>query len=174
MKNIEDAREFHMNRSVLYSLVLLLMLGLIFSLTGCGSKNSVSLASLEKDMLAADTSLPEMKTVNNKSEDAEGLFSYLSDTAYKKIDAFFLSYSAEGLADEIAVVRVKKANDVTEVADSLNTHIENRKNLFRSYNKDQLERAEKAVLFTNGKDVVLIISDNPSLVKGAYEKAKTE
>lgn len=146
---------------------------LILGISGCASHstNSVPVVTLQEKLLAVDTSLPEMITVNHETENAAELFSSLSDVDYGKVDSYFLSYSSEGLADEVAVVRVKSSSDVKMVEDSLKEHVQKRVNLFQSYRADQVNRAENAVVFSNGNDVVLIISDQSGTVKNAYEEA---
>ena len=141
---------------------------------GCGSnnkssKNQTSVVTFEKDILAADSSLPDMTTVDSDSEEADSLFAYLSDVDYSKIHSYFLSYSSDGLADEVAVIRVKDTSDVDEVKESVEDHIRGRVNFYKSYDVTQVDRAEDALIFTNGNDVVLIVSDNPKDIKSAYK-----
>ena len=140
---------------------------------GCGAaatSATVSMYDLFKEMLAADSSLPDMTTVSSNDDAAESNFSYLSDLDYSKVDSYFLSYSSEGKADEIAVIAVKDTNDVNEAKSTLEAQVDSRKKLYETYDTDQVERVNKAVVFTSGQYAVLIISDNSSEVKSAFEK----
>nr|MCR5784526.1 DUF4358 domain-containing protein [Eubacterium sp.] len=128
----------------------------------------VSMYDLSKAMLAADETLPDMTTVSSNDEDAENLFGYLSDLEYDKVDSFFLSYSSEGLADEIAVIAVKDAADVEEAKKTLDAQVENRLNTYTQYDPSQVDRVENAVVFTTGRYAVLIICDGDEAVKDAF------
>lgn len=152
---------------------LICVFALVFAFYGCSAKTaSVGIYDLQKAMLAADDSLPEMKTVNSSSENAQSLFSYLCDLDYSKVDSFFLSYCADGKkADEIAVVRLKNANDAQQTQDLINEHVQKRVSLYKTYGPDQVKRAQKAQVFSESNCVVLIICDNQSAVKSAFESA---
>lgn len=147
-------------------LVLSLVLG------GCGgtAKETVSMYDLRQVMLAADSELPEMKSVSSSDSDAESLFAYLAEMDYKKVDSFFLSYSSEGLADEIAVIALKDIADVSIAKKALEEHVDSRRKLYQQYEPSQAIRVDKAVLFTRDQYVVLIISEKADAVKSAFER----
>lgn len=150
----------------------LLLCALMAACSGGGeSSDQVSIYDLQTSMLAADSSLPEMLTVNSAGADGEEMFSHLSDVDYGKVDGFFLSYSAAGLADEVAVVRMKQAADVKEMESSLRAHVDSRVKLFQNYQPDQRQRAEGAVIFTRGNYAVLVISDNAQQIRAAFEQS---
>lgn len=143
-------------------------------LTACGEKPketapTVSMYDLGKAMTSADETLPEMTNVNSNAENAQELFAYVSDMDYEKTDGFFLSYSAEGKADEIAVIAVKDATNVTEAETSLKDHLDSRVKLYTQYDPSQVQRANSALVFTSGRYAVLIICDNSDKVKEAFE-----
>lgn len=155
-----------------YILFILVILILINSLAGCGQKKvtaTVSMYDLQTAMLSADSTLPDMSSVNGSSEDAAELFAYLSDLSYDKVETYFLAYSTEGKADEIAVIAVKDAANVGEAEKSLDACVEKRRKLYEQYDPTQTERVEKALVFTNGQYAVLIICDKASDVKEAFE-----
>ena len=149
----------------------------LLCITGCGEKETAGVAldlnTLQTDMFAADTTLPEMTVVSSEDGDAELNFSYLSDLDYNLIDSYFYGYAADGTAPEMAVVKVKDTQAVVTVMDSLKEHIESRKGTFQEYSPDQVELVEKAVLIHQDAYVALIISDKSGLVqkvfKGAFE-----
>lgn len=142
-----------------------------FMLMACNnsSANSVSIYDLQTTMLQSDNTLPDMITVNSNTENAGELFQYISDMDYDKVDGFFLGYSSEGLADEVALIRVKSSSDVETAYSSLQKHVEKRVNLYRTYDPTQTSRAESALVFKNGNYAILIISDNASDIKKAFE-----
>ena len=120
-------------------------------------------------MLSADKSLPEMKTVTDKDENAADLFGYLSDFDYDKVEAYFLSYAADGQSYEIAVVALKDADDAEALKSTLKKHCKNRVNLYQSYAPDQVRRAEAAELAVSGGYVALIMCDDQEAVKKAFQ-----
>ena len=90
------------------------------------------------------------------------------------MEDFLLSYSAEGKADEIAVIAVKDPADAEEAAETLRAHLEQRLTLFRQYTPDQVSRAEKALVFTQDQYAVLLICDGNQDVKAALEDFLTQ
>lgn len=129
----------------------------------------VSMYDLQKDMLAKDDSIPEMMTVSGSDEKADELFAYLSDIDYEKVEGYYLAYAADGSAYEIAVVALRDESEVPALKESLKKHVEGRVNLYKSYAPDQVERAEKALITDSGRYVALIMCEDQSAVKAAFE-----
>lgn len=153
--------------SVMLALVVLLQ-------CGCGgtkTSDTVSMYDLRQTMEAADTSLPEMLNASSADENAADQFAYISDLDYNKVDSFFLSYAKEGTADEIAVVAVKDVNDIDEAKQSLETHRQNRRKLLDQYEPEEVKRIDDGLVFAKDQYAVLIICDDASAVKAAFEKA---
>ena len=161
-------------------LVVLFFLGI----TACSRENPtstvdaanepVSLYSLQSSMLEADKNLPDMTSVSSSNDNAEDLFSYLSDYDYEKVDGYFLAYSSEGLADEIAVVRLKNKSDVAGMIKSLEEHVDGRRKLYESYQPNQVNRVENALLLNEDNYAVLIIGHDQQAIKAAFENMTTE
>ena len=144
---------------------------LAFSLCACGEKTkSIDMQELEKSMLSADKSLPEMKVTGSWEENAEKAFSYISDLEYNKIHGFFLAYAADGMAYEIAVVQLKDKSDASDMADSLREHVQSRVQMYKTYEPEQVQRAESAVVKTDGDCVLLIMSDTPQNAETAFKE----
>lgn len=154
--------------------VLLSATILVAGFCGCGKKEApqarVDMERLEEAMMAADDTLPEMKSISSRQEDGEELFSALSDVDYDKVQDYFFCYAAEGTASEFAVIFVKEEEDVSEVEQSLRDHIESRKLSYQNYAPDQVEVAEKALVFSNGNYVAYVMHKSPSYIKAAFEK----
>ena len=148
------------------------MLALVVLLQcGCGgtkTSDTVSMYDLRQTMEAADKSLPEMLNASSADENAADQFAYISDLDYDKVDSFFLSYAKEGTADEIAVVAV---NDIDEAKQSLETHRQNRRKLLDQYEPEEVKRIDDGLVFAKDQYAVLIICDDASAVKAAFEKA---
>ena len=123
---------------------------------------------LSKAMCAADDTLPEMSRISSSDTNAAELFSYFSKMDYEKVDAYFLSYSAAGTAEEIGVIALKDEKDADACKKSLDDHVQDRVNLYKTYAPEQVQRAEKAVIVTAGRYVALIMSDKKDAVTEAF------
>lgn len=144
---------------------------LLLSLCACGEKTkSIDMQALENSMVSADKTLPEMKVSGSWDENAEKAFSYISDLEYNKIHGFFLAYAADGMAYEIAVVQLKDKSDASAMADSLREHVQSRVQMYKTYEPQQVQRAESAVVKTDGDCVLLIMSDAPQNAETAFKE----
>lgn len=141
-------------------------------LCACAGEDTkeLSMYELEKSMLAADDSLPEMKTVGSWEDNAENAFAYLSDLDYGKVRGYFLAYAADGMAYELAVVQLKDKSDAEALADSLNEHVQTRVQMYKTYEPNQVQRAENALIKTDGDCVLLIMSDAPQKSESAFKE----
>lgn len=144
---------------------------LSLSLCACGEKTkSIDMQALENSMVSADKTLPEIKVSGSWDENAEKAFSYISDLEYNKIHGFFLAYAADGMAYEIAVVQLKDKSDASAMADSLREHVRSRVQMYKTYEPQQVQRAESAVVKTDGDCVLLIMSDAPQNAETAFKE----
>lgn len=144
---------------------------LLLSLCACSkTSEKLDMFELQKCMVAADKTLPEMKISGSWDENAEKAFSYLSDLEYNKIHGFFLAYAADGMAYEIAVVQLKAKADAAELTESLRGHVETRAQMYRTYEPEQVQRAESASVETIGDCVLLIMSDAPDMARTAFNE----
>lgn len=141
------------------------------SLCACGEKTQkIDMYELQRSMVSADKSLPEMKISGSWDENAEKAFSYISDMEYNKIHGFFLAYAADGMAYELAVVQLKDKSDAGAMEDSLNEHVQTRVRMYKTYEPEQVQRAENAVVKTVGDCVLLIMSDSPENAETAFKE----
>lgn len=141
------------------------------SLCACGEKTQkIDMYELQKSMVSADKSLPEMKISGSWDENAEKAFSYISDMEYNKIHGFFLAYAADGMAYELAVVQLKDKSDAGAMEDSLNEHVQTRVRMYKTYEPEQVQRAENAVVKTVGDCVLLIMCDSPENAETAFKE----
>lgn len=146
-------------------------LAMCLSVCACGEKTQkIDMYELQKSMVSADKSLPEMKISGSWDENAEKAFSYISDMEYNKIHGFFLAYAADGMAYELAVVQLKDKSDAGEMEDSLNEHVQTRVRMYKTYEPEQVQRAENAVVKTVGDCVLLIMSDSPENAEMAFKE----
>lgn len=156
--------------------LIVAILCMVISVTGCQNtekqqEQTVDLQQLEKDMLAADTTLPKMDICSSEDSDAELNFLMLSEESYDMVEEYFYAYAADGSAQEIAVVRVKDPADVAVMMSSLSDHIDTRTGTMREYAPEQATLTEQAVLTREGSYITLIISEKNGLVQQAFEEA---
>ncbi len=162
-------------RNIIGSALCIAMCGMC--MTGCGSQErqpAVSMYDLSRAMMEADDTLPDMSYVSSSDENAADLFTYLSDLEYDLVDSYFLSYSSEGRADEIAVIALKDADDAAKAKASIEAHVNDRVHMYEQYDPSQTGRAENALIFTKDQYAVLIISDRQNDVKSAFDAFLTE
>ena len=160
-------------------LALALVVVMVLMMTACGGGNEQALkdvpsADLAKAMAEAESSLPDMTTATEEDPEPEILLQSVTDMEFDKFDAFFITYSNEGLADEIVVLRVKDEKDVEDAAAALEDHQQKRSAMYSTYDPTQVERVDNGIVFTEGKYAVLIVTEHPTDVQAAFEKAVTD
>ncbi len=163
-----------MKKGIRQKVLGFLLVAMVYCLTGCGNNTqgttTVSMYDLCQVMEEADASLPEMLYASSSEENADDLFSHVSDMDYEKVDSFFVSYSKEGKADEIVVVAVKDPADIEEAKKSLMAHKEDRYKLLEQYEPKEVSRIDDGIIFTEKQYAVLIICDDANSVRHAFEK----
>jgi predicted small secreted protein len=149
--------------TILWTLLLVLLLT---ACGGTGSSAGQDPIELGKAMTEAAQDLPAMSTVTSQDEDGAELFRYLSDLDYEKVDGYYFSYATAGTAEEIAVIRLKSADDADEAKASLERHREDRLGIFEFYDPEQAPMAEDGEIRSQGNMVVLAFCQNPEEVAG--------
>lgn len=155
---------------------LVCVLLLTACMAGCGAQTTaqeagaaVDMQALQESMLAADTTLPEMKVVTGDDEQAELNFTAFSDLDYDRVQDYFYAYAADGDSQEIAVVQLKDAGDAAALMNSMKDHLEDRRGALTAYAPDQLPLVDHAVVKQKGNLVAMIISEKSGLVQQAFE-----
>lgn len=159
--------------------VVLLLTILSLFLTACGKKADVKvveLTNVKNEMQKAAESLPKMSLISGKDENAKKNIVYLTNIDYEKIEDYFFLYAQLGAdntitANEIAVILLKDEADSEDVVKDLKSYVESRVALFKQYQPEEVERAEKALVFKEGRYAVMIMCDEQDAVKDAFEKA---
>ena len=157
--------------------VLVCVLLLTACMAGCGAQTTaqeagaaVDMQALQESMLAADTTLPEMKVATSDDEQAELNFSAVSDFEYDRVQSYFYAYASDGGSQEIAVVQLRDAGDAAALMNTLQTHLEERRGALTAYAPDQLPLVDHAVIKQKGNLVAMIISEKSGLVQKAFEE----
>ena len=146
------------------------------AICGCGAKETVQekgvavdMQALQKSMLAADTTLPEMKVATSDDEQAELNFTAFSDFDYDRVQSYFYAYAADGGSQEVAVVELKEAGDAAVLMNTMQDHLEDRRGALTAYAPDQLPLVDHAVIKQKGQLVAMIISEKSGLIQQAVE-----
>ena len=155
---------------------LICVLTLSAGIAGCaekktaqGNESAVDMQALQESMLAADTTLPEMKVATSDDEQAELNFSAFSDFEYDRVQSYFYAYAADGGTQEVAVVQLKDAGDAAALMNTLKDHLEDRRGALAAYAPDQLPLVDHAVIKQKGALVTMIISEKSGLIQQAFE-----
>lgn len=163
-------------RKIGYKLTALICaLLLTAGLAGCGSGKTaqedpaVDMQALQETMLAADTTLPEMKVATSDEEQAELNFTVFSDFSYERVQSYFYAYAADGGSQEIAVVQLKDVADAAALMNSMQAHLEDRRGALAAYAPDQITLVDHAVIKQRGSLVAMIVSEKSGLVQQAFE-----
>ena len=149
-------------------LMTLIAAALLFAACGEKTAPTVSLYDLTRDMCAADHALPSMSSISSSDEKAAELFTYFADFDYEKVDAYYLTYAADGAPFELGVIALKDAGDVKACEDALKAHIEGRVNLYKSYAPDYVPQAEQADVLTEGRYVALVMCKDRTAAGQAF------
>lgn len=163
-------------RKIYYQLTALAcVLLLTAGMTGCGGKETaqedpaIDMQALQESMLAADTTLPEMKVATSDDEQAELNFTAFSDFSYERVQSYFYAYAADGGTQEIAVVQLKDVADAAALMNSMQAHLEDRRGALTAYAPDQITLVDHAVIKQKGNLVAMIISEKSGLVQQVFE-----
>lgn len=140
-------------------------------LSACGSSGQVSESASEmvSAMVSADASFPEYTLLTSDDADAELNFTSLSDFSYSKVAEYAYAYSSEGLAEEVAVVRLKDSSDAASFMNTLTKHVESRIGTMEAYAPDQVSVLENHILTHEGAYVCLIVSEKNGLQKSVFQ-----
>ena len=156
--------------------VLVGVLLLTACMAGCGAQTTaqeadaaVDMQALQESMLAADTTLPEMKVVTGSDEQAELNFCAFSDFDYDRVEDYFYAYAADGGSQEIVVVELKDAGDAAALMNTIQSHLEDRRGALTAYAPDQLPLVDHAVVKQKGRLVTMIIAEKSGLIQQAFE-----
>jgi hypothetical protein len=148
-------------------------------LGGCGGKNEnsgdstdaqpVDCAALVNDMMAADTTLPEMTVVTDADEKGELNFGGFSDFDYDRVAGYAYAYATDGGSQEIAVIRLKDSGDAAALMSTLKDHLGLRRGALGEYAPDQLTLIEHAVVRQKDDLVAMIICEKSGLAQQVFD-----
>jgi len=139
------------------------------ALTGCSGKKeeAKNLSAVEiGEKIKQAVNLDEMKEGDNDK------LQKLYDISADEIENFVLYVAPTNLkADEVAVIKVKDANDVESVKEKLSKRVEEQGKSFKDYLPDEYFLIEKHVLKTKDNYVLLAISKDADKIESAFDEA---
>ena len=150
--------------------VILLAVCLCACSGGEKGKEKVSMYELNKALSAATEKFKDMTYASSEDPNPEEIFENISSMDYSKVESFFINYATNGTgnADEIAVIQVKKSDDLTEARKELEAHVSKRIALYSTYDKSQLKKLEAARIETEGNCAALIVCDDADKLSNAF------
>jgi len=163
-----------MKKKLAFLLVLLLS---IFSFSACSNgdskatrENSVTIEpdiNAIKEQIENEIEFPEM--VDATKENFEFLYDDIDD---ESVEEFSLIYAGSGgYSDEIAVIKVKSAEDIKNVEIVMLDRVEKRLNDFKGYAPLEYEKLSNAVVTINGDFAFLAVCDNPDKAEKIFNDA---
>lgn len=152
---------------IIINLILSLLTGCS---TGSGSTADIDLDTFRDAMLSAASDMPKMEYTDSDNANAEDLFTNLSSLEYVKVKEYFYYYSAEGTADELAVIRLKSSSDVKSAESSLQKHIDARIEVLKTYAPGEVDTARDARIISYKNIVIMIMSHNADAIENACNK----
>ena len=152
------------------AVIVILIVGCLCACSGKTEKSAVSMYDLKEAMANATDKFSDMTYASNEDPNPDEIFENISSMDYGKVESFFIYYATNGTgnADEIAVIQVKKADDVTEARKELESHISKRQALYSTYDKSQLTKLDSAKVEIEGNCVALIVGDDMNKIAKAF------
>lgn len=161
----------YMKKAVCLILAALMLAGAWGCTSSAGpDEPTVDPETIVRAMLAVDTTLPKMVERSSSDDSAKDNFFYLSDLDYSKVGSYFYAYADAGTAEEMAVVKLKDKSDAAALMESLHEHVKARQGTFEEYDPEQVPLTENAVVTSQGRYVVLIVSKKNGLAQNEFKK----
>ncbi len=180
-----------MNKLKLYRNVTCLLLACALLMSGCANGNSVEsigsstpIASTKNETDTKKSSLnltefsnylltevgnfPSMRTLTLKDKDA---IEVLSETLYLNTDVIedvYYQFSEFGTAEELLLIRVKERPDVDSIKESLQKHMDDRINLFDTYDPEQAVIARNGLVLSKETYVGFIICQQSEIARAKF------
>lgn len=153
--------------------LILLMLAILLTfgmLSGCASsKAQTTKAPTVKEI---DDKIKKACDISNLKEADAAKLKKFYDIDSSELDEFVLYTAPSNIkADEIAILKVKDANNVSKIKDKVAKRLENQSTSFKDYLPNEYAIIQKNVLKTKGNYVLFIISNDAAKIDNAFEEA---
>ena len=97
-------------------------------------------------------------------EKYEEYFEYLYETSYDRVKDGAYGYSSASYADEVTVILANEEKDVKVIKGHLEERISRRMQDFNGYKPEEVAKLEKAQIYTEGRYIIMVVSDDPDSV----------
>lgn len=147
--------------------ILLVCCMAIGMLAGCGSSTEVVIdtEALADNIYAGVTWQDQIGEVSLSK--ALSLYGISSDSVVS--GKVYISTNAT--AEEIAVLEASSSEQADELQEGLEARVEAQKSSFESYNAAEVPKLEQALIYKNGKYVVLVVCDDVSEAQAIVDDA---
>ncbi|MDO4475116.1 MAG: DUF4358 domain-containing protein [Eubacteriales bacterium] len=150
-----------------FTLAVLTILA-IFLLTACGGKKSgditVDITKLCDDLKATVTS-GDLIIANENNLAATYFFEM------DKLEESIAALNSGANACEVAIVKCKDSDYVSEVQDLFKGRVQNQSNLFADYNAAEVSKLDAAIIKSAGNYVVFCVTDDTAKAEEVLKKA---
>ena len=140
----------------------------VFLFTACGDKKSndvtVDISQLCSELQETVTS-GELIITNENNLAATYFFDM------DKLEESIAALNSGANACEIAIVKCKDSDYVSEVQDLFKSRVENQSNLFADYNAAEVSKLDSAIIKSAGNYVVFCVTDDTAKAEEILKKA---
>lgn len=142
----------------------IIVITIITICTACG--NNVTASASVSEMTA--------EILNSFSSDFMSELTAERMPSYYNIDLNLLeSYSvyidgSGGFSDELAIFQVKDTKDVETVKQAIQTRVDERKNVFESYNPEEFDKLQNFIIKEQGTYILFCVSDDNATVENSF------
>lgn len=154
-----------MKRLLKTIIAIIITMTFIGLLSGCKAGKNPSVSDIEANMKQKIGFKNMVKIDNEKlqriyginSSDIDNSFVYISNSNVK--------------AEEVAVLKVKDSNKISEVKDLINKRIEKQSNSFKNYVPDQYDLVQHNLVKDTGKYILFVVSQNKDKYEEIFDAA---
>ena len=131
-------------------------------LSGCGQEMTPACAPITEKIIS-DIAIEDMALV-----DAERISNYLP-ADMDKVEEFSLYICGNGgFADEVGVFRMKDAKDTAALAQAISDRINERRDVFESYNPDEFAKLNETVINTRDRYVFYAVCSDTAAAEKIF------
>ena len=150
----------------------ILSLLILFSLAGCGKKQSVETnrtpGEIAEAIVGSQSELPELIEVTSADADFSTWLSDYYMIPSEQVEDGAIYYADGVEASEIAVLVLTDGKNAETVQTTLSKYIESRAGVFEGYAPQQAALVKSGTVAVNGKYIALLICEDTSAAKMAF------
>lgn len=155
-----------MKRCLTFLLTLSVMAWVLAGCSGSSGASEELSAAEVGEYIGQAVSLDDMK-----QREPEKLQEFYPIDAEKVEDYVLYTSSSNLRADELAIIKVKDANEVDGMLASIRKRIEAQSAKFQDYRPEEYYLIEKHVLKTKGRLILFAVSDEAGRIEEAFDEA---